>query len=297
MTDQHDDGRDVSQASIGSTMGNPPQRKPGDQGDMDPAPKIIPDGYKAAGKLEGKKALITGGDSGIGKSVAVMFAMEGADVAILYDKADDDAMDTKARVEALGRKCVVIKGDVGDESICERVIEDVMKDLRGLNILVNNAAEQHPQESIEDVTEAQLTRTFRTNFFGYFFLAKHAVKHLKEGDSIINTCSVTAFEGNAKLLDYSSTKGAIVAFTRSLAANLKERKIRVNSVAPGPVWTPLIPSTFPPDKVEKFGSNTIWERPAEPGEIATAYVFLASGDGVFYSGQTLHPNGGRIVAG
>jgi NAD(P)-dependent dehydrogenase (short-subunit alcohol dehydrogenase family) len=278
-------------------MGTPPQDKPGDQDAMSPEPKVVPDGYRGAGKLEGKRALITGGDSGIGRSVAVLYAMEGADVAILYDKNDDDARDTKSLVEQHGKKCVLLKGDVGDESFCKQAVSDTVEQLGGLNILVNNAAEQHPQESITDITEEQLERTFRTNIFGYFFMAKHAVPHLKEGDSVINTCSVTAFKGMPTLLDYASTKGAIVAFTRSLAENLKDKKIRVNSVAPGPVWTPLIPSTFPPDKVEKFGGSTIWERPAEPGEIATAYVFLGSRDGIFYSGQTLHPNGGTIVAG
>ena len=289
-------GRDVKQDQIDS-MGSPPQDKPGDQGQMDHAPVVVPEGYRGSGKLEGKKALITGGDSGIGKSVAVLFAMEGADVAILYDKADDDAHETKGRVEAEGRKCVLLKGDVGDESFCKHAAAATVQQLGGLNVLVNNAAEQHPQKSIKDITEEQLVRTFRTNIFGYFFLTKFAVDHLSEGDAIINTCSVTAFKGMPVLLDYSATKGAIVAFTRSLAENLKDQKIRVNSVAPGPVWTPLIPSTFPPDKVESFGSSTIWERPAEPGEIATAYVFLASRDGIFYSGQTLHPNGGTIVAG
>ena len=290
-------GRDVAQEAVKTSMGEPPQDKPGSQQQMSPAPKVVPDDYKAAGKLAGKVALITGGDSGIGKSVAVLYAMEGADVAIVYNKADDDAADTKSQVEKHGRKCLLLKGDAGDESFCKHCVQQTRSELGGLNVLVNNAAEQHPQESITDVTEEQLARTFRTNFFSYFFMAKHAVDHLKEGDSIINTCSVTAFEGNKTLLDYSSTKGAIVAFTRSLSQNLKEKKIRVNSVAPGPVWTPLIPSTFPKDKVEKFGSSTIWERPAEPGEIATAYVFLASVDGVFYSGQTFHPNGGTIVAG
>ena len=290
-------GRDVPQNQFDTSMGRPPQDKPGDQDAMSPAPEVVPEGYKAAGKMAGMKALITGGDSGIGKSVAVLYAMEGADVAILYDKADDDARDTQSRVEQHGRRCVLLKGDVGDESFCKSAVQQTVEQLGGLNVLVNNAAEQHPQESIQDVTEEQLVRTFRTNFFGYFFLAKHAVPHLTEGDSIINTCSVTAFKGMPTLLDYSSTKGAIVAFTRSLAEHLKDKKVRVNSVAPGPVWTPLIPSTFPKEKVEKFGSSTIWERPAEPGEIATAYVFLASTDGVFYSGQTLHPNGGTIVAG
>ena len=290
-------GRESDHDQFKNTLGNPPQSPPGDQGDMDHDPVTVPDGYKPAGKLTDKVALITGGDSGIGRSVAALFALEGADVAVLYDKSDSDASDTKALVEKAGRKCLLLKGDVGDEAFCKHAVAQTVETLGRLNVLVNNAAEQHPQESIADVTEEQLTRTFRTNFFGYFFMAKHSVPHLKEGDSIINTCSVTAFEGHKDLLDYSSTKGAIVAFTRSLSANLKPRKIRVNSVAPGPVWTPLIPSTFPPDQLKKFGSSTLWERAAEPGEIATAYVFLASTDGVFYSGQTLHPNGGTVVAG
>ena len=292
----NDTGRDVKQNEIDS-MGSPPQQKPGDQDQMSPEPKVVPDGYKGSGKLDGKKAIITGGDSGIGRSVAVLFAMEGADVAILYDKNDSDASGTQQLVEKHGKKCLLLKGDVGDESFCKQAVEQTVKELGGLNVLVNNAAEQHPQESIGDITEEQLTRTFRTNIFGYFFMAKAAVPHLTEGDSIINSCSVTAFQGMPILLDYASTKGAIVSFTRSLAENLKDKKIRVNSVAPGPVWTPLIPSTFPPDKVKKFGQSTTWERPAEPGEIATSYVFLAGNDGLFFSGQTLHPNGGTIVAG
>ena len=286
------------------SMGDPPQDKPGSQAKMGGAPGtdrrepvVVPESYKAAGKLAGKKAIITGGDSGIGRSVAVMFAMEGADVAIVYDKADDDAEKTRQMVEQHGRKCVLCKGDVGDESFCQQAVDKAVKELGGLNVLVNNAAEQHPRKEITDLPAEQLERTFRTNIFGYFFMAKAAVPHLGEGDSIINTCSVTAFKGMKVLLDYSSTKGAIVAFTRSLAENLKDKKIRVNSVAPGPVWTPLIPSTFPGDKVEEFGTDTTWGRPAEPGEIATSFVFLASDDGVFFSGQTLHPNGGTIVAG
>ena len=271
-------------------------RKPGDQAEMSPEPEVVPRGYRAAGKLAGKRALITGGDSGIGRSVAVLYAMEGADVAIVYDKSDDDARETERLVEAHGRKCLLLKGDVGDESFCRQAVERTVSELGGLNILVNNAAEQHPQESIADVTEDQLVRTFRTNFFGYFFMAKHALEHLGEGDSIINTGSVTAFKGNEQLLDYAATKGAIAAFTRSLAEQLKQKKIRVNNIAPGPVWTPLIPSTFDRKKVKEFGSDTLWERPAHPGEIAATYVMLASDDGLFYSGQTFHPNGGTIVA-
>ena len=290
------DGRTVAQEDIRTTAGRPPLEKPGEQSDMTPVPEVVPRSYRAAGKLRGKVALITGGDSGIGRSVAVMFAMEGADVAILFDKSDDDARETKQLVEREGRKCLTLKGDVGDEAFCREAIDRTVKELGGLNVLVNNAAEQHPQESITDVTEDQLVRTFRTNFFGYFFMAKHALAHMSEGDSIINTGSVTAFKGSEQLLDYASTKGAIAAFTRSLAEHLKSKKIRVNNVAPGPVWTPLIPSTFPKQKVRSFGEDTLWERPAQPGEIAATYVMLASDDGLFYSGQSFHPNGGTIVA-
>lgn len=290
------DGRWVAQEGIESTSGTPPMDKPGEQDEMSPQPRVVPRSYRAAGKLRGKRALITGGDSGIGRSVAVLFAMEGADIAIVYDKSDDDARDTQQLVERHGRRCLLIKGDVGVESVCREAVERAVKQLGGLNILVNNAAEQHPQEDIEDITEDQLVRTFRTNFFGYFFMAKHALRHLAEGDSIINVGSVTAFKGSEALLDYSATKGAIAAFTRSLAEALKSRRIRVNNVAPGPVWTPLIPSTFDEDKLERFGKDTLWGRPAEPGEIATTFVMLASDDGLFYSGQSFHPNGGTIVA-
>lgn len=289
------DGRTVAQNEIKS-KGSPPQEKPGDQDEMTPEPQVVPKSYKAAGKLKGKRALITGGDSGIGRSVAVMYAMEGADVAILYNTNDSDAQDTKKLVEKHGRKCLVIKGDVGDEAMCRHAVQQTVSELGGLNILVNNAAEQHPQDSLGDITEDQLVRTFRTNIFGYFFMAKFALEHLREGDSIINTGSVTAFKGHEQLLDYAATKGAIAAFTRSLAENLKGKKIRVNNIAPGPVWTPLIPSTFDKKKVATFGQDTLWGRPAQPGEIAATFVMLASDDGLFYSGQTFHPNGGTIVA-
>ena len=280
-----------------NSMGSPPQDKPGSQAQMDEQPKVIPESYRAAGKLDGKKAIITGGDSGIGRSVAVMYAMEGADVAIVYKDSDDDARETVRQVEEHGKRCLTFKGDVGDPSFCDDTVKQAVEKLGGLNVLVNNAAEQHPQEQITDISQQQLEQTFRTNILGYFHMARAAVPHLSEGDGVINCCSVTAFQGHPLLLDYSSTKGAIVSFTRALSNNLKEKKIRVNSVAPGPVWTPLIPSTFPPEKVEKFGGSTLWERPAQPGEIATSFVFLASDDGLFFSGQTLHPNGGTVVAG
>ena len=263
---------------------------------MDPPPIYLPDNYRAAGKLEGQVAIVTGGDSGIGRSIAVLFAHEGADVAILYLDEHQDAEKTKAEIEKVGRKCLLIPGDVGDESHCHQAVGQVINEWGKLDCLVNNAAEQHPQKTIEDIGEQQLTDTFRTNIFGYFFMVKAALPHLKEGATIINTTSVTAFAGSPELLDYSSTKGAILAFTRSLSQNLIEKGIRVNGVAPGPIWTPFIPSTMPPEKVAKFGADTPMKRAGQPYEVATCYVFLASSDSSYIAGQTLHPNGGEVVA-
>lgn len=271
------------------------QQRPGRQKQMFPQPKIVSENYRPASKLRGKAALITGGDSGIGQAVAVYFAKEGADVAIVYLNEHEDARETQRMVEAEGRKFLAIAGDVGDEEFCKQAVERTVKELGHLDILVNNAAEQHPQEEVEEITSEQLERTFRTNIFSMFYLTQAAVKHLKEGSAIINTSSVTAFRGSGHLLDYAATKGAIVAFTRSLAETLAEKKIRVNGVAPGPVWTPLIPSTFPKEKVESFGSDVTMKRPGEPCEIAPSYVFLASEDASFYTGQMLHPNGGEII--
>ncbi|MEA2708149.1 MAG: hypothetical protein QOF78_750, partial [Phycisphaerales bacterium] len=251
--------------------------------------------YKGADKLKGKVALITGGDSGIGRAVAIHFAKEGADVAALYLNEHDDAKETKRLVEKEGRRCITIAGDIGDEMFCIDAVEQAVKELGRLDILVNNAAEQHPQEDIQKISSYQLERTFRTNIFSFFFMTKAALKHMKGGSAIINTTSVTAYRGSAHLLDYASTKGAIVAFTRSLAENLAEKKIRVNGVAPGPIWTPLIPSTFPKEKVEKFGSDVPLGRAGEPAEVAPAYVFLASEDSSYMTGQVLHPNGGEVV--
>jgi NAD(P)-dependent dehydrogenase (short-subunit alcohol dehydrogenase family) len=279
---------------------NPPEqqdRRPGLEEPMTPSPQFERPDYKAAGKLEGKVALITGGDSGIGRSIAVLFAKEGADVSIVYLNEHEDAQKTKSEVEAEGRKCLLFPGDAGDEALCKEVVEKTVKEFGKLDCLVNNAAEQHPQSTIEDITEEQLTRTFRTNIFAYFFTVKAALPHLKEGATIINTTSVTAYRGSPQLLDYSSTKGAIVAFTRSLSQTLAEKKIRVNAVAPGPIWTPLIPSTFPPEKVAKFGSDTPLKRPGQPVEVATCFVFLASDDSSYITGQTLHPNGGEVING
>jgi NAD(P)-dependent dehydrogenase (short-subunit alcohol dehydrogenase family) len=241
--------------------------------------------------------LITGGDSGIGRAVAVAYAREGADVAIAYLNEHGDAEETKRMVEGEGRRCILIAGDIGDDSFCKEAVEQTVRELGGLDVLVNNAAEQHPQESIEDITNEQLERTFRTNIFAMFYLTRAALTHLKKGSAIINTTSVTAYRGSPELLDYSSTKGAITAFTRSLALSLAEKGIRVNAVAPGPIWTPLIPSTFDEEKVKTFGADTPMKRPGQPEEVAPSYVFLASDDSSYMTGQVLHPNGGEVVNG
>jgi NAD(P)-dependent dehydrogenase (short-subunit alcohol dehydrogenase family) len=278
----------------------PPQkqdRQPGIEAKMQPRPKSEDAHYRGSGKLEGKAALITGGDSGIGRSVAIYFAKEGADVAVLYLDEHEDARETKWRVEQEGQKCLPISGDVGQEETCIQAVDQVLQEFGRLDIIVNNAAVQYPQKSITDITEEQLLKTFRTNIFSYFFLAKAALPHLKPGAVVINTTSVTAYRGSVSLMDYSATKGAIVAFTRSLAHALVEKGIRVNAVAPGPIWTPLIPASFPEDKVAKFGSDVPMGRAGEPDEVAPSYVFLASADSSYMTGQVLHPNGGEIVNG
>ena len=275
----------------------PPQQqpRPGHEAAMQPQPRTQETGYRGSGKLQGKVALVTGADSGIGHAVAVAFAKEGADVAIVYLNAHQDAQKVKQEVEQQGRRAVTIAGDVGDERFCQQAVQQTVDTLGQLDILVNNAGEQHSQTSIEEISAEQLERTFRTNIFAQFFMCKAALKHLREGSAIINTTSVNAYKGNAQLMDYSATKGAIVSFTRSLSQSLIEKGIRVNAVAPGPVWTPLIPSTMPAEHVEKFGSSVPMKRAAQPDEIAPCYVFLASSDSSFMSGQTLHPNGGTIV--
>jgi NAD(P)-dependent dehydrogenase (short-subunit alcohol dehydrogenase family) len=278
----------------------PPQHQghqPGHESEMTPKPKAEKRGYKGSGKLDGRVALITGGDSGIGRAVAIAFAKEGADISIVYLDEHDDANETKKEVEQEGRHCLLIPGDVGSENFCQRAVRQTMDGLGQLHVLVNNAAEQHPQESIADITAEQLERTFRTNIFGMFFMVKAALPHLKEGSTIVNTASVTAYQGNPTLLDYSSTKGAIVAFTRSLAKSLIKQGIRVNAVAPGPIWTPLIPSTFPPEKVETFGGDVPMKRPGQPAEVAPCFVFLASDDSSYIAGQVIHVNGGEVVNG
>ena len=265
---------------------------------MRPRPRAERSSYRGSGKLAGRVALVTGGDSGIGRAVAIAFAKEGADVAVAYLEEDGDAAETKSAVEAQGTRCVLLRGDVGDPAFCRRAVEETVDALGRLDVLVNNAGEQHPQKSVDDISPEQLERTFRTNIFAMFYLTAAALPHLSDGTSaIINTTSVTAYRGSPELLDYASTKGAIVAFTRSLATNLAPRRIRVNAVAPGPVWTPLIPSTFDAEKVAKFGSDVPLERAGEPAEIAPSYVFLASEDASYMTGQVLHPNGGEIVNG
>lgn len=273
-------------------------QRPGyEEFEMQPHPIDEAADYRPAGKLLGKRALITGGDSGIGRAVALAFAKEGADVAILYLNEMQDASHTLERLKQIGRRAMSMAGDVGDETVCRNAVERVVGAFGGLDIVVNNAAEQHPQKSIEDLSAAQLERTFKTNIFSMFYMVKAALPYLKEGSSIINTTSVTAYRGSPELLDYSATKGAIVSFTRSLSKALAKKGIRVNGVAPGPVWTPLIPSTFPAEKVEKFGDDVPMERAGQPAEIAPCYVFLASSDSSYMSGQILHANGGEVVNG
>lgn len=273
------------------------RRQPGREHKMKPRPRAEDEKHRGSGKLQGKVAIITGGDSGIGRAVAIAFAKEGADVSVVYLEEQKDANETMRLVGERGRKCLLIEGDVGQEEFCRKAVEQTVKEFGRIDILVNNAAEQHPQDSIEKITEKQLERTFRTNIFSLFFMAKAAMKHLKKGAAIINTASVTAYKGSAHLLDYSSTKGAITSFTRSLSQALADRCIRVNGVAPGPVWTPLIPSTFPAKEVATFGSDVPLGRAGQPEEIAPSYVFLASDDSSYMTGQVLHPNGGTIVNG
>ena len=281
-------------------LGFPPQhqdQQPGIESQMNPRPISIDEHYLASGKLKNKVALITGGDSGIGRAVALAFAHEGADVVIAYFNEHIDAAETKRGVEQAGKKCITIAGDVGDEKFCQQVVIQTIKEFGQLDILVNNAAEQHVQTTIENISAAQLEKTFRTNIFSYFYCSKAAVPYLKSGSAIINTASITAYAGNEQLIDYSATKGAIVAFTRSLSLSLIKQGIRVNGVAPGPIWTPLIVASFNDQHVAAFGQNNPMQRAGQPAEVAPSYVFLASNDSVFMSGQILHVNGGIIVNG
>ncbi|MFV8225623.1 SDR family oxidoreductase [Christiangramia aquimixticola] len=282
---------------MGEEKDFPPQDQdqPGDEHKMIPEPEIIKDSYRGSGKLKGKVALITGGDSGIGRSVAVHYAREGANVAIVYLEEDKDAKDTREMVEEEGGKCLLIHGDLKDEAFCQKIIATTIEEFGTLDILVNNAAMQFPKEKVEDVTSEQFKKTFSNNVYPYFFVIKAALEHLGEGGVIINTTSVTAYRGSEHLLDYSSSKGAIVSFTRSLSKMLVEKKIRVNAVAPGPIWTPLIPSTF--DDIEDFGKKVPMGRPGQPSEVGPAYVFLASEDSSYITGQVIHINGGEIIGG
>jgi len=278
----------------------PPQhqdQQPGMEYQMHPRPASEDASYRGSGKLTGKIAIITGGDSGIGRAVAIAFAKEGADVAIVYLNEHKDAKETKSQVEEEGRACHLIPGDITDEEFCRDAVVQTVGRFNHLDILVNNAAVQYPQKSITDITAEQLQKTFRTNIFSMFYMVKAAMPHLQKGSAIINTTSVTAYRGSPNLLDYATTKGAIVSFTRSLAQALVEKEIRVNAVAPGPIWTPLIAATFPADKVAEFGSDVPMGRAGQPEEVAPSYVFLASDDSSYMTGQVLHPNGGEIVNG
>jgi NAD(P)-dependent dehydrogenase (short-subunit alcohol dehydrogenase family) len=280
--------------------GQPPQhqnRQPGLESEMNPKPVSEDPTYKGSGKLQDKVAIITGGDSGIGKAVAIYFAKEGADVVISYLNEHNDANETKTEIEQEGRRCVLIPGDIGDEQFCKNIVNQTMETFGKIDIVVNNAAEQHPQKSLANISSAQLEKTFRTNVFSYFYLTKASLPFLEQGSSIINTASVTAYKGNEQLLDYSATKGAIVTFTRSLSQQLASKGIRVNGVAPGPIWTPLIPSTFPSDQVASFGTTTPMKRAGQPEEVAPSYVFLASDDSSYMTGQMIHVNGGEVVNG
>ncbi len=271
------------------------EKQPGEEHMMTPQPEFIRDSYKGSDKLKGKAAIITGGDSGIGRAVAVHFAKEGADVAILYLDEEKDAEDTKQLVEKEGRKCITIAGDIGKEDFCKQAVEQTVKEFGKLDILVNNAAEQHEQNDLRDITEEQLKRTFDTNIFSMFYMTKAALNHLQEGSCIVNTTSITSYRGSEHLMDYSATKGAITAFTRSLSQNLAEKNIRVNAVAPGPIWTPLIPASFDEEKVAEFGKSQPMKRVGQPSEVAPAYVYLASDDGSYVTGQVIHVNGGEQI--
>jgi NAD(P)-dependent dehydrogenase (short-subunit alcohol dehydrogenase family) len=269
-------------------------RQPGRETEMRPRPEYEPK-YRGCGKLKDKVALITGGDSGIGRAVAVAMGREGAKIAIVYLDEHKDADETVVAVEREGARAIKIAGDIADERLCRDVVEKTIKEFGRLDILVNNAAEQHETEDFREIESRQIERTFRTNVFSFFFMTKHALRHMKKGASIINTTSITAYQGHKTLLDYSATKGAIVAFTRSLSEALIVDGIRVNAVAPGPIWTPLIPASFEPDHVAKHGSSTPMKRVGQPNEVAPCYVFLASEDASYMSGQVLHPNGGNVV--
>jgi NAD(P)-dependent dehydrogenase (short-subunit alcohol dehydrogenase family) len=272
------------------------EHQPGREWKMEPGPDYMPR-YAGSGKLQGKVAVITGGDSGIGRATAILFAREGAEIAILFLEETEDARKTQAMVEDEGVACLAIPGDLGDKAHCESSVERIVERFGRIDVLVNNCAEQHDVDAPEEISQEQLERTFRSNIFSHFYMTQACLPHMAEGSAIVNVTSVTAYRGSSHLIDYSATKGAIVAFTRSLAQSLAERRIRANGVAPGPIWTPLIPASFPAEDVEKFGQNTLIGRPGQPSEVAPSLLFLACEDSSYMTGQVLHPNGGDIVGG
>lgn len=271
--------------------------QPGEQHAMEQQPHSDKEEHIGSGKMEGKATLITGGDSGIGRAVAIAFAKEGANVAISYLNEEKDARETQRQVEEYGVQCLLLPGDVGDPEVCKSLVAKTIEAFGGIDTLVNNAAEQHVREELDDITPEGLERVFKTNIFSMFYLVQAAVPHMKKGSTIINTASIVAYQGQPALLDYTTTKGAIVAFTRALSNRLVPKGIRVNGVAPGPIWTPLIPASFPAEKVAEFGQDTPMKRPGQPEEFGPAYVFLACDDSSYMSGQMLHINGGQVVNG
>lgn len=273
------------------------KKQPGIESLMTPLPKSFMRDYVGSGKLRGKVAIVTGGDSGIGRAASIAFAKEGADIVIVYRSEHRDMKETQGAIESTGQRCIAIAGDVGDPRLCQRAVRMAINRFKRLDVLVNNAGEQHPQDRIESISAQQLERTFRTNVFAMFYMIKAALPHMKADGRIINTSSVTAYRGSPHLLDYSATKGAIVALTRSLALSVADRGIYVNAVAPGPVWTALIPASFDAKKVASFGADVALKRPGEPDEIAPSFVFLASDAASYMTGQVLHPNGGEIING
>ncbi len=283
-----------------SQMEHPPAQEqphqPGREAVMFPPPQFMPK-FPGSGKLKDKVAVISGGDSGIGRACAVLFAREGAKIAIVYLEEDNDAEETAELVEDEGSEAILLRGDIGDKAFCEEAITETLAKFGKIDVVVNNAAEQHVQEDLTGITEEQLERTFRTNVYGYFFLTQAALPHLDAGASIINTTSVTAYRGSPQLIDYAATRGAIVSFTRSLADALAKKKIRVNAVAPGPIWTPLIPASFDAEKVAKHGTKAPLGRVGQPNEVAPCHLFLACDESSYMSGQVLHPNGGEVVNG
>ncbi len=272
-------------------------KQPGERSEMTPEPQSENPDYRPSDKLKGKVALVTGGDSGIGRAVAILFAKEGADIAIVYHDEDKDAESTRARIEEIGKQCIAIAGDVGDPQFCRTAVDRTVSHFGRLDILVNNAGEQHLCESLLDITDEQLERTFKTNILSMFYITRAALPHLKTGAAIINCTSITAYAGHPKLIDYASTKGAITTFTRSLSTNLIEKGIRVNAVAPGPIWTPLIPASFSAEKTAHHGESPPMQRAGQPYEVAACFLFLASDDASYVSGQVLHPNGGVVANG